>query len=350
MGSLRIFIIFIICTVGCYGQYSFSGQIPPDTPNKTVYLSLIENYRKSSRVYSDQILMKTQADDNGAFIFVGDNLSEQNNMYRIHTDDCNDSTTGGSHFFRDCSSSKSVLFLAKKGDTVLFPLLQNDQSFCDIASSNSASGLLLEIDALKEEMILDFIENNSNTSIGLNLKKWFQRLQNYGEEVNEPLAELYIYDFLSDRKNETYSYFLQDLKRNDYYSELKNRLMATYPNSNLTSQYIQEHNADTSIGTTMLTAANKSKTIYFWYGGGLFLVCLTGYYGLKLQKRKASKKALQQLTPQELTILSAIKNGSTNKEIATELFISVSTVKTHINNIYKKLEVDSREDVKSILL
>jgi hypothetical protein len=37
---------------------------------------MIENYRKSSRVYADQILMETQADDSGYFIFEGDNLLE----------------------------------------------------------------------------------------------------------------------------------------------------------------------------------------------------------------------------------------------------------------------------------
>ena len=76
MISLRVFIIFLIGTIGCYGQYSFSGQIQPNTQNKTVHLSMIENYRKSSRVYADQILMETQADDSGYFIFEGDNLLE----------------------------------------------------------------------------------------------------------------------------------------------------------------------------------------------------------------------------------------------------------------------------------
>jgi hypothetical protein len=160
---------------------------------------MIENYRKSSRVYADQILMETQADDSGYFIFEGDNLLEQNNMYRIHTDDCNDNNTGGSHFFRDCISSRSVLFIAKKGDTILFPLMQNKQSFCAITSNNSASVLLLEIDGLKEDMILDFIGHNSDASISLNLKKWFHRLQKYGAEARDPLAELYVYAFLSER-------------------------------------------------------------------------------------------------------------------------------------------------------
>jgi DNA-binding CsgD family transcriptional regulator len=36
-----------------------------------------------------------------------------------------------------------------------------------------------------------------------------------------------------------------------------------------------------------------------------------------------------------------------NKEIASELFISHNTVKTHINNIYKKLAISNREELNS---
>lgn len=334
--------------LGCNAQYSFSGQISPNADNKKVYLSIIENYRKSSRVYADQVLLETNADAEGNFIFEGNNLSSKNNMYRIHTDDCNEDNKGGSHFFRNCASSRSILFLAKKGDTILFPLLQNNQSFCDITSNNPKSGILLIIDELKEEMILDFMEYQSDASITLNLKKWFRKLQDFSMKTKEPLAELYVYDFLSDRKNETYTFFLKDLNTNEYYTELEKRLISAYPNRKFTSQYIQERKADTGIQLASFGRLKGTHFNYLWYGGGLFLICIIGYYGLQLKKRKIGKKALKNLTPQELTILDAIKKDKTNKEIANELFISHSTVKTHINNIYKKLGANTRSDLKDM--
>ena len=51
------------------------------------------------------------------------------------------------------------------------------------------------------------------------------------------------------------------------------------------------------------------------------------------------------LSGQEKTIKSLILEGKTNKEIAAELFISVSTVKTHITHIYRKLNVGSRSEL-----
>ena len=48
------------------------------------------------------------------------------------------------------------------------------------------------------------------------------------------------------------------------------------------------------------------------------------------------------LTPREQEVLSCLTRGDTNKEIAQDLFISEKTVKTHLNNIFRKLKVTRR--------
>jgi DNA-binding NarL/FixJ family response regulator len=48
------------------------------------------------------------------------------------------------------------------------------------------------------------------------------------------------------------------------------------------------------------------------------------------------------LTSREVEIISAIKKGSSNREIAGQLAISEETVKRHLSNIYQKLGVSSR--------
>jgi DNA-binding NarL/FixJ family response regulator len=47
-------------------------------------------------------------------------------------------------------------------------------------------------------------------------------------------------------------------------------------------------------------------------------------------------------TPRELEVLALIAQGCTNEEIAACLVVALSTVKTHINNIYRKLGVRNR--------
>ncbi|MGB3150255.1 MAG: LuxR C-terminal-related transcriptional regulator, partial [Maribacter sp.] len=51
------------------------------------------------------------------------------------------------------------------------------------------------------------------------------------------------------------------------------------------------------------------------------------------------------LSKQEKNVQSLILEGKSNKEIANELFISLSTVKTHITNIYGKLKVANRSEL-----
>lgn len=57
---------------------------------------------------------------------------------------------------------------------------------------------------------------------------------------------------------------------------------------------------------------------------------------------KTSHQLQERITPREDQILQAVEAGLTNKEIAIRLDISLETVKSHIKNIYRKLEVNSR--------
>ena len=57
----------------------------------------------------------------------------------------------------------------------------------------------------------------------------------------------------------------------------------------------------------------------------------------------ASPDALTEpLTGRETDVLKLIARGRANKQIARELFVATSTVKTHVNNLYRKLGVSSR--------
>jgi len=48
------------------------------------------------------------------------------------------------------------------------------------------------------------------------------------------------------------------------------------------------------------------------------------------------------LTSRETEVLQRITQGYTNAEIADELFLSLSTVKTHVSNLLDKMEVKNR--------
>ena len=62
----------------------------------------------------------------------------------------------------------------------------------------------------------------------------------------------------------------------------------------------------------------------------------------KLQEDITYISSIETLTDREIEILKLIAEGLTNKEIAERLDISNNTVKTHIKNIYGKLQVNRR--------
>lgn len=61
-----------------------------------------------------------------------------------------------------------------------------------------------------------------------------------------------------------------------------------------------------------------------------------------LVNKNIDDEKIHSLTKRELEVLIQIANGMLNKEIATNLNISERTVKNHISNIFKKINVSDR--------
>jgi DNA-binding NarL/FixJ family response regulator len=62
----------------------------------------------------------------------------------------------------------------------------------------------------------------------------------------------------------------------------------------------------------------------------------------RLAVGKEEKDKLEELSERELQVLKLIAKGHTNKQIGQELYISEKTVKNHITNIFRKLQVGDR--------
>ena len=61
-----------------------------------------------------------------------------------------------------------------------------------------------------------------------------------------------------------------------------------------------------------------------------------------LLERHAAQDPMDSLTDREMDVLRLIATGLSNKQIAGQLFISEETVKVHIRNLLRKLNVHSR--------
>ncbi len=62
----------------------------------------------------------------------------------------------------------------------------------------------------------------------------------------------------------------------------------------------------------------------------------------KTSRSKASVPYRFKLTEREFEVLSRIVEGQSNPQIASDIYLSLNTIKSHVNNILNKLGVNDR--------
>lgn len=106
-------------------------------------------------------------------------------------------------------------------------------------------------------------------------------------------------------------------------------------------QHEGEHAAITIID---LKETEDRKPLRTYMGIGLIAIGLI-LAARNLRVREQAESAEVVLTKKEEEIVDTIRRGLTNKEIAQEMNVSLSTVKSHVNNIYRKVGVNSRSEL-----
>ena len=155
------------------------------------------------------------------------------------------------------------------------------------------------------------------------------------------MAELYSYQLYTNESSFSRPYYLKDLETSSYYDSLLSKLEQTYPNSTYLNQYKSDIERDRLV-------FEKDKIDFKYIGLTIVLVISLIFNVVLIRKRKpkSSKIKYQEvLSTQEQKVFELMKENITNKEIAERLFVSISTVKSHINNIYSKLQISSRKDI-----
>ena len=110
---------------------------------------------------------------------------------------------------------------------------------------------------------------------------------------------------------------------------------------------------DTSAKTEFYGFANSRQGVIFWdsvLSIGLAYTNQSGVYIIfnlfndfgKDYLESSEENLLSYLTQREEEVLELLTQGVTYKGVAAKLFISETTVKTHVNNIFQKLQVNDR--------
>ncbi|MFV2055308.1 MAG: LuxR C-terminal-related transcriptional regulator [Thiohalomonadales bacterium] len=62
---------------------------------------------------------------------------------------------------------------------------------------------------------------------------------------------------------------------------------------------------------------------------------------------KNSNRLIEPMSAKELKVLELLITGLSNREIADHVYVSINTVKSHLKNIYRKLDVTNRVEAAS---
>lgn len=171
----------------------------------------------------------------------------------------------------------------------------------------------------------------------------------------------YIRDFTINCRNALLGlfaiYHIEDketdfLRNSNYYFDFQKRLKKEYPKSLYTNTY--DELLDDLIGYREIVCEipelNEPWKDWLIVGESILIVVLLIFL---LRKRNLSSNNINtnkvgSLSEKEKIILENMAKGKANKEIAADLFIELSTVKTHINSIYKKLGAANRTEAVEI--
>jgi DNA-binding CsgD family transcriptional regulator len=106
------------------------------------------------------------------------------------------------------------------------------------------------------------------------------------------------------------------------------------------SPYFEQFRKNLDIGNRFAASSILVNSALFLLG------VLSTVLGLKLFRKR--KSIIHDLSLQERKIFSLMLEGKSNKDISEELKIGLSTVKSHVNNIYSKLNIKSRKEALNL--
>ena len=176
-----------------------------------------------------------------------------------------------------------------------------------------------------------------------------QRLNKYIRDfvinARNPILGLFAVYHIEDRETD----FLRNSK---FYFNFQTRLKSVYPRHIYTNAYDNLLTNLVDYRNLVCEIPRITKPWRGWAMMGEGLVILVLLFLLLRQKRSSAAMLTidynRLLTDKEQKIWESLSRGMTNKEIAAELFIELSTVKTHINNLYKRLGVSNRHEASDL--
>jgi DNA-binding CsgD family transcriptional regulator len=348
--SVLIFIVIsCILPARVNAQYKITGLLNnyDSLWTNRILLSACDSTKHINFCSSEIVINKDSTDKEGHFTLSGNNLPDENLIYRI-----------------DLTNNKQAYMLSNFNH--IYVILNNHSSIKITCNNFSRSPFDYEVEGSAENSTLQKLEKylaeqqnllydpNSKTGTAKKLawSRYNTNIRSYCDTCKYAIVALMGINEIND--------FAKDYaEHNDFYQRLLNRIKLL-PEAN--SIYVKEFEEKLSYFDNKNQAGSftgKYLTNPLLYIAGLIILFLLGFVWYLTNKIKRSNtnktskpepnrsELIETLTRREKEILALLIEDIQNKEIANKLNLEVSTIKTHISNIYQKLAISKRNEVKA---
>jgi DNA-binding CsgD family transcriptional regulator len=319
--SIFIFLILLVSSLEAEA-YEIRGQLKNVKDTTYACFSFIHSSDDFLILGEYMVIQKVKVKKDGSFLIKGNELPRGMRFYRLSFCEDKDMVryTLGEY--------RNNLTLYMNNDTdISFNASIHDFMLKDVKlkANNEVCGRLKVIDDEMQLIIHHLFDKITNGQKDVIRSKVVEYIESYLDTCDLAIIHYYMYvyslgyDLESDRFDEKLIYS----KMNDQ-----------EPDSIYTKEL-----------AFRLGIENNSISWYVWS-----LIILLFAYSLIITLLYISKEKRQEkqpmiiLTVKEKKILSLIADGKLNKEIAEILSVEISTVKTHVSNLYKKIGVTKRSE------
>lgn len=314
-----LFALMITVTQG-YAQNILEGYVnPKENIAGSGEITLIR-LLPGENLKAGEVVARGRIEEDGSFVFHDSVFTEKDEIYQVQME-----TSSSGKKILDTTINDFRSFILSNRDSVRFGL--GNSLFSGYSNTNEGD---------KEWQKLKKYEEQIANQEDLDPANYLEETRNYTKDS----LQILLVKLLSIQTLDEKQLLEKDIKENaDFYLDLLEKLKASDLDP---SSYTSLEN---KIWATHQKLIDRKYQIslalnFFGFSGivGLLIVVF------RMRKRSAVAPAVD-LSKQEEKIKNLILQGKTNKEIAGDLFISISTVKTHTSNIYSKLNVSNRKDL-----
>ena len=337
---LSCFYSFAIAQYTIKGRANVSEQWQPN-----IYLAAVEKLSDYYNSGAHMIVNKGDIAPDGSFILQGDNLPNEKKFYRLYLMK-KSNTDFDACLYVDGEDHNFVHILLGKNETV--EIIADPKETAPFGKFKVRGSQENQLIRKLSNIVFPSIYHSKVTFPGeqkMNADNLQTNLKTFIDTCQSTLVSL------AAINTTDYDRHFENDKA--FYKVFGERLKKDMPKASYTNDYIRK---------LKYYANEETTTLPLWAMG--LMGILSGIVIAMVMRNRQLQKQITQLqnqlnnisttspqpilsdilTQKEKQILQLIGKGKSNKEIAAELFVELSTVKTHINKLYSKIGASNRKE------